>query len=224
MACINSIRARIFSMLGMAVFCGLATCADASAPAGAPAEANPVAVAAAKSANGNFAADLYRQLAEEQPGKNLFFSPSSVSTALTIAANGAVGETALQMGRVLRFPDSVRSKKADGAEHPWNMAMINSGQAALNAQFKPPEVPQAIRDRIAKLREDLTAANGQTKDFQKNRQMDDAQKSAAAAQELAGELNKLLGEVNQYELHTATALWVEKTFPLRPSLDRKSVV
>src|SRR5262249_10219176 len=91
------------------------------------------------------------------------------------------------------------------------------GQAALNAQFKPPEVPQAIRDRIAKLREDLTAANGQTKDFQKNRQMDDAQKSAAAAQELAGELNKLLGEGNQYELHTATALWVEKTFPLRPS-------
>ena len=47
--------------------------------------------------------------------------------------------------------------------------------------------------------------------------LDEAQKSAAAAQKLAKELNTLLSELDQYELRTATALWVEKTFPLRRS-------
>jgi serpin B len=52
-------------------------------------------------------------------------------------------------------------------------------------------------------------------DLNKNKAVADAQKSAATAQELAGQLNKLQKEVDQYTLRTATALWVEETFPLR---------
>ncbi len=51
-----------------------------------------------------FALDLYGKL-KGQPG-NLFFSPSSISTALAMTYAGARGETAEQMARVLHFPAS----------------------------------------------------------------------------------------------------------------------
>ena len=54
-------------------------------------------------ADGEFALNLYRQLAKEQSGENLFFSPYSVSRALGIALEGAESETASQMGEVLGF-------------------------------------------------------------------------------------------------------------------------
>ncbi len=52
--------------------------------------------------NSQFALDLYGKL-RSQPG-NLFFSPSSISTALAMTYAGARGETAQQMARVLHFP------------------------------------------------------------------------------------------------------------------------
>ena len=40
-----------------------------------------------------FAVDLYAQLDREQSGKNLFFSPTSISVALAMTAAGARGPT-----------------------------------------------------------------------------------------------------------------------------------
>jgi serpin B len=51
--------------------------------------------------NTDFGAALYRELRE--PGKNLFFSPYSVSQALAMVYAGARGETERQMGQGLRF-------------------------------------------------------------------------------------------------------------------------
>ena len=62
-------------------------------------------LALAQSSNGDFAVDLYWQLAAERPGANIFFSPFSISTALLIVTEGASGETAEQMGKVLRVPE-----------------------------------------------------------------------------------------------------------------------
>jgi serpin B len=53
-------------------------------------------------AQNQFAFDLYGRL-RERPG-NLFFSPHSISTALTMAWAGARGETASQMAAVLHLP------------------------------------------------------------------------------------------------------------------------
>ena len=52
--------------------------------------------------NTQFACDLYGEL-RDQPG-NLFFSPSSISTALAMTYAGARGQTAEQMAGVLHFP------------------------------------------------------------------------------------------------------------------------
>ena len=50
-----------------------------------------------------FAVDLYAQLDREQPGKNLFFSPTSISIALTMTAAGARGQTESEMAKVLHL-------------------------------------------------------------------------------------------------------------------------
>src|SRR5689334_3920030 len=53
--------------------------------------------------NSDFALDLYSHLTQNNKGGNLFFSPYSVSSALAMVAEGARGETAEEMGKVLRY-------------------------------------------------------------------------------------------------------------------------
>jgi serpin B len=53
--------------------------------------------------NADFAFDLYRQLASEQGGKNLFFSPHSLSEALAMTYAGARGATEKEMAKALHF-------------------------------------------------------------------------------------------------------------------------
>lgn len=52
--------------------------------------------------NAAFALDLYDQLREENKG-NIFFSPHSISAALSMTSAGADGETRTQMEKALRF-------------------------------------------------------------------------------------------------------------------------
>ena len=52
-------------------------------------------------ANNNFAFKLLKQIATEQPDKNIFISPYSAATALQMAANGAGGQTKMEMQKVL---------------------------------------------------------------------------------------------------------------------------
>ena len=56
-------------------------------------------------ANTGFAFDLLKQIANEQPDRNIFISPFSVSTALQMAGNGAAGETKTEMQDVLKTAD-----------------------------------------------------------------------------------------------------------------------
>lgn len=56
--------------------------------------ADQPAVCALTAANGNFALDLFKQINGEEPAdKNIFISPFSISTALTMTTNGAAGQT-----------------------------------------------------------------------------------------------------------------------------------
>src|SRR5262249_20119895 len=53
--------------------------------------------------NNEFAFDLYRELAAKEQGKNIVFSPFSISTALAMPYAGARGKTAEEMARVMHF-------------------------------------------------------------------------------------------------------------------------
>ena len=93
------------------------------------------AIPAVVQAGNQFAADLYRQLAKENQGKNLFFSPYSMSSSLAMTAEGARGETSAQMGKVLCFPAAAQRTGDDAQLVPWNTAMIHAGMAVLNERF-----------------------------------------------------------------------------------------
>ena len=55
--------------------------------------------------NNEFAFDFYKQIASSSE-KNLFFSPYSISFALAMTYEGAEGETAKEMRKVMSFPDT----------------------------------------------------------------------------------------------------------------------
>jgi serine protease inhibitor len=69
------------------------------------------------SANNGFAFKLLKQLAQDQPGTNIFISPSSASTVLQMVCNGAGGQTKVEMQQVLGTtglqPDALNQANSD---------------------------------------------------------------------------------------------------------------
>lgn len=122
------------------------TLASRSGPSGVPTRQAPAAdVAAASSESKAFALDLYQVLAEQEPG-NLFFSPGSVSTALTMTYAGARGETATEMANVLHLGmPAERLHPAHGqvlggmlgGDAPYELAVANRLWGANHRTFVP---------------------------------------------------------------------------------------
>ncbi|MEZ6139048.1 MAG: serpin family protein [Zavarzinella sp.] len=81
----------------------LASVAALAASSQIRAESEPVSMGKLISAaNNKFATDLYPHL--NSAGKNLFFSPYSIESALSMTAAGARGETLAEMVKVLQLP------------------------------------------------------------------------------------------------------------------------
>jgi serine protease inhibitor len=70
------------------------------------------------SANNRFAFQIFKELVEEDAGKNIFISPFSISTALAMTYNGAEGSTEESMSETLEYQDMPQEQ-------------INSGYLAL---------------------------------------------------------------------------------------------
>ena len=77
-----------------------------------------------------FALELYRRIAAEHPGENVFLSPFSVRSTLVMAWEGARGQTAEEMAEALKLPDVERAKVHAG---------FGSMTHALNVGGKPYE-------------------------------------------------------------------------------------
>lgn len=174
-------------------------------------------------ANSDFAFDLYRQLAGENDGANLFFSPYSIFAALAMTLEGARGETAAEMGRVLRLTDAAK-RSGDGARQlPWDTLPLHTGIAELNRRWTGGEETAqttAIRARIGALRGQLAKLNAKTQQLEKQQQWQEAFAINQQARPIAAELNKLLSQIDRYEIRIANALWSEKTYPLHPEFVR----
>ncbi len=96
--------------------------------------------------NNQFAIDLFRAL-RERPG-NLAVAPASLSTALAMAYEGARGETAAEMARVLHLPadreamrqeycDLLARLNGDGGERPYRLVAANSLWGQQDDHFLP---------------------------------------------------------------------------------------
>jgi serine protease inhibitor len=104
-------------------------------------------------ANNRFGFELFNQLQLKDRGKNIFYSPLSVALTLSMAYNGAAGETKEAMRRTL---------KTEGL----NLDELNEASAALinSLMSSDPKVELAIANslwarREVKLREDFLERN-----------------------------------------------------------------
>ena len=98
-------------------------------------------------ANNAFALDLYGRLAAAK-GDNLFFSPSSIQTALAMTCAGARGDTAGQMAKVLRLPagsesihkdfgDFLKDLNGAGGKRGYDLSVANALWGQKGYKFLP---------------------------------------------------------------------------------------
>ncbi|KFZ49338.1 Heterochromatin-associated protein MENT [Podiceps cristatus] len=99
---------------------------------------------------GKFTVDLFNNVNETNKGKNIFFSPWSVSSALALTYLGAKGNTATEMAEVLHFT------QAAGAEGSSSVARPSRGRPKRRKM--DPEHKQA-EDIHSGFKELLTAIN-----------------------------------------------------------------
>jgi serine protease inhibitor len=180
------------------------------------AEADTAPVKLAVRANSDFAFDMYQQLAKENAGKNLFFSPYSISSALAMTAEGARGQTAAEMGKVLRFPEAARRIGDDAQLIPWRTSLIHIGMAELNDRLTAEKDKAALeeaRAEVAELRKDLDVAKARTQRLRKEKKWKEYRAALNTEKKAGAALNKASAQVDQYELRIANALWGEKTYP-----------
>ncbi len=158
-----------------------------------------------------FGLDLYRVVADESPDENLFISPYSMSVALTMAAEGARGETFAEMADVLHF------SKGDTAGRS-SISIVHEGHAALRRRFRAIAgiVDARMRKRIESLTALLEKTNREAEELQRQQKWNESQGVADAAAMIADELNGLLTQVDRFELNSANALWVDRHFDLVP--------
>jgi serine protease inhibitor len=180
---------------------------------------NEAAVAGAKGApekitvkaNSDFAFDLYKQLVKENDGKNLFFSPYSVSGALAMTAEGARGKTAAEMGKVLRFPEATRRTGDDAQRIPWETSQIHTGFGQINARLNE-KLSDADRKKIES---QIATLQTELKAMQEKASKKWDQKLNAEIAKLVTRIKRLDGKINPPKLAVANALWGEQTFPFR---------
>jgi len=98
-------------------------------------------------ANTRFGLKLFAELLKEEPGKNVFVSPSSVAFALSMTYNGATGETQEAMAKALELQgltlDEVNRANAalkgilQNPDPQVELSIANSLWARKGIEFKP---------------------------------------------------------------------------------------
>lgn len=162
-------------------------------------------------ATSEFAFDLYSKLADENEDSNLFFSPYSVSSALMLVAEGARGETALEIGSTLGFPEALLRFGEDAREVPWELSVVRTAQAELNRQIN--KQGEATPEQ-ARLREEETRLLKKWEDLKtvikKTENDEDATRHFQALEDeeiLISQINDLRKKFDTLILRTANAVW-----------------
>jgi serpin B len=169
---------------------------------GAAAEPARVPGNPAVEASNAFACDLYRKLSESAADKSVLFSPYSISTALAMTLDGARGDTATEMVKVLRLPD------------PGQTASYCEGFKAVADRLRAdPDRAAADRKKLADWRTELAAVNKTIETLQQQGKFNQLGVHNDRAIALADSINKLAPQVDAFDLRVANALWGDKSHP-----------
>lgn len=124
--------AALLLLVSMLAGCAGARPLTAPAPPTAAGDLHPNAA----EANARFSFRLFQALRKERPTENLFFSPVSLSLALSMTANGARGETLAAM---------LKGLSMDG----WSLEEVNRSAAAMSALANPdPQVQLSVANSV----------------------------------------------------------------------------
>jgi hypothetical protein len=109
----------------------------------------------------DFALDFYTRLTAGASGANSLFSPYSLFAVLAMTAEGARGETAREMGRAMRLPESMRRQGPDSLAQPWDFAPVHVSMGELTRCFARGAEAQSpeMLARLDELRARFTAAD-----------------------------------------------------------------
>lgn len=165
-------------------------------------------------ANSQFAFDCYARLTSADADANVFFSPYSISNALLMVAEGARGETAQEMGKVLGFPESLQRTGDDAQLIPWEMSKLRAGQSRINALLRSGDTlsPEQVR-----LRKKETALLAQWEELKaKIAKIKGGDHKARFRLEddewiLVYNLNQVRKQMDTLTLRIANAVWGERT-------------
>ena len=177
------------------------------------------AVQAVVAANNAFAFDLFHRLNRNKAGANLFFSPFSIGSVMTMSIEGARGETAEEMGRVLRYPQTARNQGTDAAPRPWRTELIHAAMAELNNTLNAngdPEATAATRQQLVGMRKHLQDVNREVDRIAELGDWDKYRTAKGNLDTLACDINILAATIDRYELRVANALWGEQSCPFNP--------
>lgn len=126
------------SMTTVALLVGAMMTPALNANAGEEVLANEWGIGVVAQGNNTLAIEMYRELvAGGDEGANVFFSPMSISSALSLTYEGARGETLTEFERVLGVPPDTLSAQyheamggvlgmLDGEDKPYELAVANS--------------------------------------------------------------------------------------------------
>ncbi|XP_026083769.1 leukocyte elastase inhibitor-like isoform X2 [Carassius auratus] len=93
-------------------------------------------------ANTQFSLNLFKNISEGNPSKNVFYSPISISFALAMVSLGAKGNTATQIFKVLGFTNPPTHCETPVTD--VSMDQIHSGFNKLMSELNKPGVPYVL--------------------------------------------------------------------------------
>ena len=105
-------------------------------------------------ANSDFAVDMYKQFSKENPGGNLFFSPYSISSAMSMLGEGAHGKSAAELAKLLHLPQESGRKGDLSQQIPLRASMLHSGFQHINNTLNRNKSPELLKvtNQLAVLR------------------------------------------------------------------------
>ena len=165
-------------------------------------------------ANNSFALELLRTVNAGSEGANQFLSPFSIQSVLTIAMEGARGETASEMGLALQYPKSLKQPGI----LPRNLETIRQEFKAAGERMTPDDSPEAnqLRSQLETLRKELKLANEQVQSLTRSNKYQEANAKSRDASDLSNRISGLAKQVDQYELSNANSLWIDSSFKISP--------